>query len=85
MRTLARVGTTFTFVPTMTEMDKSHLPWDGERGRIDQQMLTKYLVGITSAIYYVTGPPGMVMGLRTVLKASGVDSDDIRTEEFTGY
>ncbi|TMQ32629.1 MAG: FAD-dependent oxidoreductase [Planctomycetota bacterium] len=85
MRTLARESATFTFVPTMTEMDKSHRPWDGERGRIDKQMLTKYLAGITSAIYYVTGPPGMVMGLRTVLKASGVDSDDIRTEEFTGY
>jgi ferredoxin-NADP reductase len=85
MRALARESATFTFVPTMTEMDKSHLPWDGERGRIDQQMLTRYLAGITSAIYYVTGPPGMVKGLRTVLKASGVDSDDIRTEEFTGY
>jgi ferredoxin-NADP reductase len=85
MRALARESATFTFVPTMTEIDKSHLPWDGERGRIDQQMLTKYLAGITSAIYYITGPPGMVKGLRTVLKASGVDSDDIRTEEFTGY
>jgi hypothetical protein len=27
----------------------------------------------------------MVKGLRTVLKATGVDTDDIRTEEFTGY
>jgi ferredoxin-NADP reductase len=85
MRALARESATFAFVPTMTEMDKSHLPWDGERGRIDQQMLAKYLAGVTSAIYYVTGPPGMVKGLRTVLKATGVDSDDIRTEEFTGY
>jgi ferredoxin-NADP reductase len=85
MRALARESATFAFVPTMTEMDKSHLPWDGERGRIDQQMLTKYLAGVTSAIYYVTGPPGMVKGLRAVLKAAGVDSDDIRTEEFTGY
>jgi ferredoxin-NADP reductase len=85
MRTLARVSATFTFVPTMTEMDKSHFPWDGERGRIDQQMLTKYLAGIKSAIYYVTGPPAMVKGLRTLLEAIGVDRDDIRTEEFTGY
>jgi len=48
-------------------------------------MLSKYLTRITSAIYYVTGPPGMVKGLRTVLEVSGVDRDDIRTEEFTGY
>jgi ferredoxin-NADP reductase len=85
MRALSRESATFTFVPTMTEMDKSHLPWDGEEGRIDQQMLAKYLTGVTSAIYYVTGPPGMVRGLRTLLKATGVDSDDIRTEEFSGY
>jgi ferredoxin-NADP reductase len=48
-------------------------------------MLATYLAGITSAIYYVTGPPGMVKGLRTLLKATGVDDDDVRTEEFTGY
>jgi ferredoxin-NADP reductase len=85
MRRLERETPSFTFVPTMTEMDKSHLPWDGERGRIDQQLLARYLQGIPSAIYYVTGPPGMVNGLRTLLRASGVDADNIRTEEFTGY
>ena len=85
IRALAQESTTFTFIPTMTDMEHSHLPWDGERGHIDQDMLAKYLTGISSAIYYVTGPPGMVKGLRTVLKATGVDDDDIRTEEFTGY
>jgi hypothetical protein len=28
---------------------------------------------------------GMVHGLRTMLVEAGVDEDDIRTEEFTGY
>jgi hypothetical protein len=27
----------------------------------------------------------MVAGLRSMLVAKGVDEDDIRTEEFTGY
>lgn len=85
MTRLEREDPSFTFVPTMTEMDKSHLAWAGERGRIDQQLLSRYLNGVSSAIYYVTGPPGMVNGLRTLLKAAGVDADDIRTEEFTGY
>jgi len=74
-----------TFVPTMTKMATSRLPWDGERGAIDQAMLAKYLTGIASAIYYLTGPPGLVKGLRTVLTTAGIDDDDIRTEEFTGY
>ena len=45
----------------------------------------RHLDGVTDAIYYLTGPPGMVLGLRTMLVDSGVDEDDIRTEEFTGY
>jgi ferredoxin-NADP reductase len=85
LRGVARETPSFTFVPTMTEMDKSDIRWDGERGRIDQALLAKNLNGVTSAVYYVTGPPGMVHGLRTLLKASGVDDGDIRTEEFTGY
>jgi ferredoxin-NADP reductase len=85
MRALARRNTSFTFVPTMTGMEKSHAAWDGQRGPIDQKMLATYLAGMTSAIYYVTGPPGMVKGLRTLLKSTGVDDDDVRTEEFTGY
>ena len=45
----------------------------------------RHLDGVTNAIYYLTGPPAMVVGLRTMLVDSGVDEDDIRTEEFTGY
>ena len=85
MQALEREDTHFTFIPTMSDMEKSRRPWGGERGYIEQQMLAKYLTGVTDAIYYLTGPPGMVRGLRTILAAGGVDHDDIRTEEFTGY
>jgi ferredoxin-NADP reductase len=85
MQALAADSATFTFIPTMTDMEHSHLSWDGERGHIDQKMLARYLMDITSPIYYVTGPPGMVKGLRMLLNSTGVDDDDIRTEEFTGY
>lgn len=73
-----------TIVPTMSGLDPSDA-WDGERGHIDAAMLGRHLDGVTDAIYYLTGPPGMVNGLRTMLVESGVDEDDIRTEEFTGY
>jgi ferredoxin-NADP reductase len=33
----------------------------------------------------IAGPPGMVQSTRAAVVASGVDEDDIRTEEFTGY
>jgi ferredoxin-NADP reductase len=72
------------FVPTMSGLDASDA-WEGERGHIDSSMLGRHLESVTNAIYYLTGPPGMVQGLRTMLIDSGIDEDDIRTEEFTGY
>lgn len=72
------------FVPTMSGLDPTDA-WDGERGHIDAEMLRRHLTGVTDPIYYLTGPPGMVRGLRMMLVGAGVDEDDIRTEEFTGY
>lgn len=74
-----------TFVPTMTAADTSNRAWAGERGHIDSAMLDRHLEGVSGAIYYLTGPPGMVAGLRAMLVSKGNDEDDIRTEEFTGY
>lgn len=85
MRALVRENAHFTFVPIMSAMATSQRPWEGERGRIDRQLLAKYLHEVTSAAYYLTGPPGLVRGLRTILTSVGVADDDIRTEEFTGY
>lgn len=82
---LATKDPNLTFVPTMSDMSKSEREWEGERGRIDESMLDRHLAGAAGAIYYLTGPPAMVHGLRTMLVDSGVDEDDIRTEEFTGY
>lgn len=84
LRELAGQDGNLTFVPTMSGLDPT-VPWDGERGRIDAPMLRRHLDGVTNAIYYLTGPPGMIKGLRAMLVDSGVDEDDIRTEEFTGY
>lgn len=83
LRELASQDSKLTLVPIMTAVPAQE--WSGERGHIDAGMLERHLDGITNAIYYLTGPPGMVQGLRTMLVTSGVDEDDIRTEEFTGY
>ncbi|SPE62262.1 hypothetical protein SBV1_80012 [Verrucomicrobia bacterium] len=48
-------------------------------------MLSKYIGDLTLPIYYIAGPPGMVVGLRKTLSESGVNDDNIRTEEFSGY
>jgi ferredoxin-NADP reductase len=75
----------FHLIATITEMDKSHREWKGETGYINKEMLTKHLPSLQGPIYYLAGPPAMVAAMRRTLIDAGVDEDDIRTEEFSGY
>lgn len=75
----------YTFVGTMTEMEKSSQEWQGETGFITEAMLSKHVGDLTLPIYYITGPPAMATAMRNVLNEAGVNDDNIRTEEFTGY
>jgi ferredoxin-NADP reductase len=84
-RALERTDPNLTFVPTMTAMAGLTGAWAGEVGHIDAAMLGRHLNGVSNPIYYIAGPAGMVQASRTMLVASGVDEDDIRTEEFSGY
>ena len=75
----------YRFVGIMTEPVKSSRPWAGETGRLNAALLSKYLLNIEKPIYYVVGPPGMVVALRTMLKDARINDSDIRTEQFAGY
>ena len=73
------------------EIDKSPTR-KGEVGLIDYQMLVRHLKAAASPesysagpIYYIAGPPQMDRDLQAMLTNAGVDSDDIRIEEFSGY
>ncbi len=75
----------YTFVGTMTDMQNSAQEWDGETGYISKAMLVKYVGDLTLPIYYVAGPQAMVTAMRKTLNEAGVDDDNLRTEEFSGY
>lgn len=75
----------FHFIATMTEMDKSQREWKGETGFINKDMLVKHVPSLQGPIYYIAGPPAIVAAMRRMLIEAGVDEDDIRTEEFSGY
>ncbi len=75
----------YTFVGTMTEMEKSIRRWNSETGYITKAMLEKYVDDLTLPIYYLAGPASMVTAMRKTLNEAGVDDDNIRTEEFSGY
>lgn len=89
---LERENPNFRYVPTMTDMKDSRLPWDGASGQISHDLIARFLKPLESPgffeaapIYYIAGPPQMVVGIRSVLTNSGIDDDNIRTEEFAGY
>ncbi|MBL0165586.1 MAG: FAD-dependent oxidoreductase [Xanthomonadales bacterium] len=75
----------FQLVATMTDMDKSADTWSGETAHIDAGFLSRVTAGLASPIFYVAGPPAMVAGMRAALTAAGIDDDDIRSEDFSGY
>jgi len=69
-------------VHTITEPTQA---WKGEVGRINQEILKKYLGDLQEPSYYICGPPGMVQGMRDLLQKAGVAGDKVRAEKFTGY
>ena len=75
----------YIFVGTMTQMEKSSREWYGETGLITKAMLLKSIDDLTLPIYYIAGPPAMVNAMRKTLSEAGVNDDNIRTEEFSGY
>jgi ferredoxin-NADP reductase len=85
LQNLEKTNPQFSFIATMTDVPRSKKTWNGETGRINRDMLSKYLNDLQGPIYYIAGPPAMVGGMRKMLVESGVDEDDIRTEEFAGY
>jgi ferredoxin-NADP reductase len=80
---LARENSNFTFVPVLTAAVPEG--WHGEHGRIDEAMLKRHISDLNAPIYYLSGPEGMVKAMRQLLVGVGVNEDNIKTEEFTGY
>ena len=60
--------------------------WDGEKRRIDADLL-RDLVGeqFSESVYLVAGPPPMVEAVGNALAEAGLPEDQIRPERFSGY
>ncbi len=82
---LSNKNPNFTFVPTMTEKEKSNAIWNGEYGYITKLMIEKYVTNLHTVIYYLSGPESLVGAMRKLLNEAGVNDDYIKTEEFGGY
>ncbi len=70
---------------TVTKPQESQMPWDGETGKISEEMIKKYHVDSAQSIFYIVGPPPMVEGTQKLLEDMHVPNEQIKTEQFTGY
>jgi ferredoxin-NADP reductase len=73
----------FTFIPTVT--GHRTIAWPYEKGHINREMLTRYLLAVKEPVYYIAGPSGMVTAMTELLNSLGVSDDDMKTEEFGDY
>ncbi|HEU5341612.1 FAD-dependent oxidoreductase [Edaphobacter sp.] len=83
--TAQKANPNFTLVATMTKMEKSSQAWHGKTGLINQAMLAETIGDLRLPIYYISGPPQMVGAMQSMLTQAGVNSANVRAEEFSGY
>ena len=80
-----RANPNFKCIATVTKPSESEQQWDGERGYVNKAMLLRFIHDLQEPIYYIAGPPGMVVSMQGELNAAGVANDHIRAEQFAGY
>ncbi|MBI2610208.1 FAD-dependent oxidoreductase [Candidatus Giovannonibacteria bacterium] len=71
-------------IATMTQVAPED-NWRGETGYIDENFIKNKIEDLSSSIFYIVGPPGMVKGVTESLEKVGISRDEMRFEEFTGY
>lgn len=79
-----KTNANFKLVASMTDTNGSK-GWEGETGFFKKEMLKRYIGDLSTPIYYISGPASMVTSIRKTLNEAGIDDDNIRTEEFSGY
>lgn len=65
----------FKFFPRMTDAE----------GYVDEDFIKNCVGLLDNSIYYVVGPPNLVLAMTKILEQLGISRDDVRFEEFSGY
>lgn len=69
----------------LTVTDEIPAAWHAETGRINDEMIQKYIKNITEPIFYSSGPPAMVKAMIELMEKMDIPEEHIRTEDFSGY
>lgn len=80
---IAKNNTNIKIIYTLTQ--ESTDVWSGEKGRISENLLTKYIPDITKPTFYIVGFPEMVNDTEEILETMKICLSRIKTEAFIGY
>lgn len=70
---------------TLTDLGNIPKNWNGEKGRIGEEMLKKYVPDYNEATFYLSGPHLLVAGFEGVLRKMGIKGHSIKKDFFPGY
>jgi glycine betaine catabolism B len=59
--------------------------WQGEVGVVDAAMIQRQVPDYRERLFYISGPPPMVEGIKKTLRGLGVHRRNIKTDFFPGY
>jgi ferredoxin-NADP reductase len=59
--------------------------WNGKRGLIDKDMVSELIPDYEERLFYISGPPRMVIALEKQLDALSISPEKIKRDSFTGY
>jgi ferredoxin-NADP reductase len=59
--------------------------WSGYRGFINSDVLLKEMSDFKERVFYICGPPGMVLAMVKLLEGLTVAPESIKRENFAGY
>lgn len=95
---IARDESEFTYKELLTKAEKklgvkvvyviSENPpanWNGETGRLNEEIIKKYIKEIELPIYYISGPQPMVMAYEELLQKIGHGKIKYKADFFPGY
>lgn len=69
----------------LTDEEKIPPNFNGEKGRLTKEILSKYLKTVDRTDFYLSGPIAMVEGYKKLLKSLGVKRNKIHTDYFPGF
>ena len=82
---IAKKDSYIKIIYTVSHPEESDKPWNGEIGRVSEDLIKKYVPSFLNPLYYIVGPPKMVAVIEDVVKNMGVPNEKIFIENFTGY